>query len=303
MATTIETRSDSIAPKTCRNCGAQADGAYCPACGQETALRLPTLREFLREAAGRYVAFDGRFWRTFFALLARPGFLTREYYAGRRRRYIRPARLYLFTTLIFFAVSRLFVDPLAVVDHHADATVDHRANTTEETKRVSDDKGFDLKLDSEDAIVPPALQQRWSRFNSLTKREKADQLREGMLRYAPYAMFVLLPVFAMLLKLVYLGRRRKHPRRPRLYGEHLVHAAYDHAFVFIAATAMLLVPGRALATAIGCWIVVYLLWSLRSVYGGSWIGLLLRASVLAFVYLIMGGLAIAGLVVATILLR
>jgi hypothetical protein len=294
MAATIETPGESVAP-ICRNCGARADRAYCPACGQETALRLPTLREFVREAAGRYVAFDGRFWRTFFALLARPGFLTREYYAGRRRRYIRPARLYLFTTLIFFAVSRLFVDPLAVVDHRTDAT--------EETKRLSEDKGFAIQLDSEDAIVPPALQQRWKRFNSQSKREKADQLREGMLRYAPYAMFVLLPAFAVLLKLVYLGPRRRHPRRPRLYGEHLVHAAHDHAFVFIAATAMLLVPGRALPTAIGCWIAVYLLWSMRAVYGGSWIGLLLRASVLALVYMIMGGLAIAGLVVATVLLR
>ena len=37
----------------CRNCGAPADDAYCAKCGQETRLRLPTLREFVREAAGR----------------------------------------------------------------------------------------------------------------------------------------------------------------------------------------------------------------------------------------------------------
>ena len=86
-------------------------------------------------------------------------------------------------------------------------------------------------------------------------------------------MFVLLPAFALLLKLVYLGRGREHPRRPRLYGEHLVFAAYDHAFVFVAATAMLLVLGRTLAITIGLWIVaLYLLLSMRSVYGGSWTG-------------------------------
>ena len=49
----------------------------------------------MREATGRYVAFDGRLWKTLSALLFRPGFLTREYLAGRRRRYIRPARLFL----------------------------------------------------------------------------------------------------------------------------------------------------------------------------------------------------------------
>jgi hypothetical protein len=65
---------------TCRNCGAITTDAFCAHCGQETVLRLPTLREFLREAAGRYVAFDGRFWRTMRALLILPGFLTREYW-------------------------------------------------------------------------------------------------------------------------------------------------------------------------------------------------------------------------------
>src|SRR5438034_11628890 len=45
--------------RTCRNCGAIASEAFCAHCGQETVLRLPTLLEFLREAAGRYVAFDG----------------------------------------------------------------------------------------------------------------------------------------------------------------------------------------------------------------------------------------------------
>jgi hypothetical protein len=66
---------------------------------------------------------------------------------------------------------------------------------------------------------------------------------------------------------------------------------------------MLLVPGRALATAIGFWIAFYLLWSMRAVYGGSWIGVFARACLLALVYVILGGLAIAGLVVVAVLLR
>lgn len=294
MATATDARSDGAAA-TCRNCGAAAEGSYCPACGQETALRLPTLREFVREAAGRYVALDGRFWRTIFALLSRPGFLSREYYGGRRRRYIRPARLYLFTTLIFFAVTRLLVAPVDMFEIRPDTPV--------EAKYLPPDKGFNLQLDSDSKFAPPALQKRWNRFNDLSKGEKAEQLREGMLRYAPYAMFVLLPVFAFLLKLVYLGRRRRHPLRPRLYGEHLVHAAHDHAFVFIAATAMLLVPWRALSTAIGFGVAFYLLRSMHAVYGGSWSGVVLRASILTIVYLVLVALAVAGLVVVAILLR
>lgn len=295
MAATTGSRAEENAPPTCRNCGAPVDGAYCAACGQETALRLPTLREFLREAAGRYVALDGRFWRTMFALLARPGFLTREYLAGRRRRYIRPARLYLFATLIFFAVTRLLVGPIDIFEVHAD--------TPEEAKYLSPDKGFNVQM-GEDAFGSLELQKRWNRFNNLSRSDKAEQLGEGMLRYAPYALFVLLPAFALLLKLVYLGRRRRYPRRPRLYGEHLVFAAYDHAFVFVAATIMLLLLGRTIALTIGVWVVgLYLLLSMRSVYGGPWIGLLLRAFVLFVSYMVLVGLATAGLVVAAILLR
>lgn len=295
MAAKIESTAEEIAPRTCRNCGAPVDGAYCSTCGQETKLRLPTLREFVREAAGRYVAFDGRFWRTVFALLVRPGFLTREYLAGRRRRYIRPARLYLFATLIFFAVTRLLVGPIDLFEVHPD--------TPEEAKYLSPDKGFNVQM-GEDAFGSLELQKRWNRFNNLSRSDKAEQLGEGMLRYAPYALFVLLPAFALLLKLVYLGRGRRYPRRPRLYGEHLVFAAYDHAFVFVAATIMLLILGRTMAITIGLWIVgLYLLLSMRSVYGGSWAGLLLRAFVLFISYMALVGLATAGLVVAAILLR
>jgi hypothetical protein len=296
VAATTGSRAEETAPQNCRNCGAPVDGAYCATCGQETALRLPTLREFVREAAGRYVALDGRFWRTVFAMLARPGFLTREYLAGRRRRYIRPARLYLFATLIFFAVTRLLVAPVDLFEIHPD--------TPDEAKYLSPEKGFNLQVDQDSVFGSPALQKRWNRFNNLSRSEKAEQLGDGILRYAPYALFVLLPAFALLLKLVYLGRGRRYPRRPRLYGEHLVFAAYDHAFVFVAATIMLLIVGRTMAITIGLGIVaLYLLLSMRSVYGGSWAGLLLRAFVLFVSYMVLVGLATAGLVVAAILLR
>src|SRR5450432_4131228 len=103
--------------KHCRNCGADATGEYCAACGQETRVKLPTARVFLREATGRYVALDGRLWRTLAALLFRPGFLTREYFQGRRRRYIRPARLFLVLSLALFAAIRFFGSaPVIIAD-------------------------------------------------------------------------------------------------------------------------------------------------------------------------------------------
>jgi hypothetical protein len=63
------------ADSACRNCGAVAPGKFCPDCGQETRIALPTLRQFSREALGRLVDFDGRLWRTLKALVFRPGLL------------------------------------------------------------------------------------------------------------------------------------------------------------------------------------------------------------------------------------
>ena len=98
---------DEDAAVHCHNCGAAAPGNYCANCGQETSLALPSAGRFLREAAGRYVAFDGRFWRSIHRLLFRPGVLTRDYLAGRRRRYVRPARLFVGLSIALFALLRV----------------------------------------------------------------------------------------------------------------------------------------------------------------------------------------------------
>src|SRR5258708_19565956 len=111
--------ANPAAPFICRNCGAVAPGEFCAACGQETRVKLPTARVFLREATGRYVALDGRLWRTLGALMFRPGFLTREYLLGRRRRYVRPARLFLLLPLALFAPIRFFPPPPSLAPAHA----------------------------------------------------------------------------------------------------------------------------------------------------------------------------------------
>lgn len=303
----------------CRNCGASIEDKFCPRCGQETDLRLPTLREFLREAAGRYVALDGRFWRTMQALLGHPGLLTREYLAGRRRRYIRPARLYLFATLIFFAVSRFFVEPAEVVvagaaggdaAKHATATPPRGQKAADAGVDAADDEASAIVFDKDGVVhLPPALtsvaapvKKRWQRFTALPLNEQKDHIVAGMLRYGPYAMFALLPAFTLLLKLLYIGRRRRYPSRPRLYGEHMVFAAHNHAFLFAAASAMLLIPSGPLKAAIVAWVCAYLPWSMHAVYGGSWIGAVARASLLFVTYAMLVGLATVGLLVAAILL-
>ena len=97
-----------------------------------------------------------------------------------------------------------------------------------------------------------------ARFNALPRAQKVEQIVGGALRYGPYAMFALLPAFAALLKLLYLGRYRRHPMRPRLYGEHLVFAAHNHAFLFVAGSLIAAGPKGVVANLLAIWILIYL---------------------------------------------
>jgi hypothetical protein len=304
---TSETASPLAEPAACPNCGAPVIASYCAQCGQETTLALPTVRTLLREAAGRYVALDGRLWRTMSALLFRPGFLTREYFAGRRRRYIRPARLFLVLSVALFAVLGWTGHAPSIVDK--DPSKAEREEIAREEaagkNAVSAALGRDLKLHMDiagDSWLDP-LRSRAEAFNALPMQQKGEQLFAGVLRYGPYAMVALLPVFALLMKLGYVGRTRSYPLRPRRYAAHLVFGAHTHAFLFLIGVLMMAVQVPVLRNALGVWAVIYLLWSMKSVYGGRWAGVLARAVVIFLAYAICYAFAVAGLIIAAILLR
>jgi hypothetical protein len=295
------------ADRRCRNCGALASGAYCPECGQETQLRLPTLREFLREAAGRYVALDGRFWRTLIALSFRPGLLTREYFAGRRRRYVRPARLFLVLSIGLFALLRFTGEPPKLVDK--DAAKPERNDITLFNTDDPDGAGllfdpeFNLRMYVDAGPWLDPVRRQIDVFNRLPRQAKVDQIFAGVLRYGPYAMFALLPLFALLVKLAYVGRARRYPARPRRYTAHLVFGAHNHAFLFLVLALIALVPFGTVRDALAIWAMVYLLRSMKNVYGGRWSGVIARAGVIGFAYLVIFFVVIIGLFAAAILLR
>lgn len=330
----------SPAPETCRNCGAHTSGHYCSNCGQETRVTLPTFATFMREAAGRYIALDGRLWRTLATLVARPGMLTKEYLNGRRRRYIRPARLFLVLYLLLFAVIGLLKSPtdlssdVVVVD--SDKAKEEITKAGEELRKarnpstaakgkngkgegpalavVETDEGdtlfgldkdlnLTMKWDGKDLDLPPQLQKRWDHFKKLPREEKAEQIYAGMLRFGPYAMVALLPAFALLLKLAYLGRGRRYPGRPQRYAEHLVYSAHLHAFAAIMILAFLLVSFGAARAAIAAWIVFYAVRARQVVYRGRWWGGLLRAFVIAIFYFVLLALAMLGLLAVAVMLR
>ncbi|MBC8104621.1 MAG: DUF3667 domain-containing protein [Cytophagales bacterium] len=123
-------------------------------------------------------------------------------------------------------------------------------------------------------------------------------LLNGMMRYAPNTMFFLLPVFALLLKLLYLRTRR-------LYIEHLIFALHIHTLFFIVCGLDIILDIPQVVTAVGyrpllkvlavtSWLgfALYGFVALRSVYGQGIFKTLIKSNLLVTTYLMVIGLAI-----------
>jgi len=90
--------------KNCLNCNAQLQGKYCHICGQENIEPKETIWHLIAHFFADITHFDGKFFATLKLLIFRPGFLSREYMAGRRASYLNPVRMYVFTSAFFFLI-------------------------------------------------------------------------------------------------------------------------------------------------------------------------------------------------------
>lgn len=89
--------------ESCANCGAALTGRYCAACGQKRFVEADRrFGHLLRQLVHAATDLDGRFWGSLRALLFRPGLLSRDYIAGRRKRWMSPIALFLLVNLVYF---------------------------------------------------------------------------------------------------------------------------------------------------------------------------------------------------------
>ena len=91
----------------CKNCGTPLAGKFCAECGQRNHTYVAPLRQILEDFASHHFGFDSKFLHSIVPLLFRPGFLTNEYCAGREERYVKPFRLYLFSSVLFFFLASI----------------------------------------------------------------------------------------------------------------------------------------------------------------------------------------------------
>jgi len=140
----------------CLSCGADTPQTYCGECGLKNDDLRRSLFKLIAETMGGIFSFEGRMWRTWAALLFKPGKVARKYADGARTTYSSPIRVYLvvsFVLLTFLALSKTNLFAVAV---------------TEKSPAEIQAQYENLKLDPEDQDL-------------VAEKEKAlEQFREGL---------------------------------------------------------------------------------------------------------------------------
>jgi hypothetical protein len=322
----------------CANCGCEVAGRYCLQCGQERRNRLVSLHALAADFLEDEMALSSRLPLTALFLFARPGFLTQEYLRGRIVRYIRPLKLYLGTSVIFFLlVSVLDSEWLRVgMDASTDTTAaaattagpeapDAPAAAGEESvaaavagdPEVQEQLGMarriaaaaeggapgpggkswvdEIEISAGNPLVQGLVEEKREHFRGMTPGEAFREVMKEFREHVPTMMVILLPVFALLLKLLYA-------RCGRLYVEHFVFALHLHAFAFAAFGVMLLARTPLVSGVLTLWMLLYTFLAMRRVYGQSLVKTGVKYLALGWTYSLVMSVAVAITAVVTVLL-
>jgi predicted RNA-binding Zn-ribbon protein involved in translation (DUF1610 family) len=280
VAATKQVAAADASANFCPNCNEELIGRYCHRCGEQ---RVEPERLSLRRFIGSSVneLFDiehSKIWKTFYALVFKPGFLTNEYLAGRRSRYLTPLKV----CLIIFGLSLFLYSiykPVAVYDL--------------ETFIESDQTGS------------------WGRgINQLAEQGHLardvfiEKVNEKWQVYISWFQITNVIFFALLLQFVYMFSQR-------YFVEHLIFSLHFLSFTFLSTvilwplyiyvgvkptTASLLLS--LFVTLIG---IVYLFFALRTVYRQPLLMTLLKTALLYVgSYLIILSIMIGTLILACV---
>ena len=92
--------------KKCKNCGTSLAGEYCAGCGQKD-VDLLEFKKLIKDFFDHHLDWDSRLFRTIKYLITSPGYLTTQYWNGKRVIYVPPFKLYLITSLLYFFIYSL----------------------------------------------------------------------------------------------------------------------------------------------------------------------------------------------------
>lgn len=261
--------------RVCANCGAPLGGEFCAACGQRNEPHVHTLGHFAAEAFESVTHADSRLWRTLGYLLVKPGRLSRDFFSGRRARYLPPFRLYLVISLLFFLVAgmsgmkietegRVSDDSVAGLNSAADSLEKQFPNTpgiadtaAELRKEAAQQQAeLDGKAPARslaevreknrdrvqvgfcEGVGPPGANASWGKQALSGYCQKISNMSgKALLESIVHNIPRAMFVF---LPLLAAFMKLLYWRPKRYYVEHLLFLVHNHCFVFLAMTIMVL---------------------------------------------------------------
>jgi hypothetical protein len=189
----------SVVP-TCTNCGSDQVAKYCAACGERQPSRHDfSVRALATDAFHDATSIDGRLFRSIIALVARPGFLTREWFEGRRGRYVKPFSLFVLLNVAFFVIQ----PHTQLLGYDYDQYTYGAEGATRQAQ-----------AESRRAKMGESAEQFRTRFDAALQDQKKSLL------------VFCIPVLALALAVAYAGRGR-------YFAEHLVFSVHAYAFLLI----------------------------------------------------------------------
>ncbi len=255
---------------SCLNCNTRLHGKFCHACGQKATSPNVKLHDFVHEATHEFLHLDGKILNTLKLLVVRPGQLTIEFLEGRRARYVSPLRVYLTFSLIFFTLA-------ALLPRGLDGAV-----------KVKGSPG--LKGDTE-------FERRIERGLSKADRDP-EWIGNEVLHHLPKVMFVLMPVFALIVWMFYR-------RQQRFYIPHLYYSVHFHAFVFLVMAVYVAINRigvpKPIAAILILSVIPYHFLALHRVYGGSRAVTLGKGLAVGFLYWLSASVSVLALTFAILL--
>jgi hypothetical protein len=222
-------------PLPCANCGMVLSGPYCSQCGQHVADFHRSVWRFVTDFFDNVLGWDNKLFRTLGPLFRQPGFLTREFMAGRRVRYVHPLRLFLFTSAVCLTLLQFGHDHF----NRSKTRRKHTAEKTSDFQWIVSDKSPQVVAPSPPAAASARPADVGDRISKTVEdrvarnggQERSNQMiSEGVQRRLSWVALALLPVFALLLRAMYW-------RRDAFYFAHLVFSLHYHTFLLLFWTA------------------------------------------------------------------
>ena len=256
--------------KNCLNCDTQVIGRFCHTCGQENIEPKETIWHLVSHFLNDVTHFDGKFFSSLKHLVFKPGFLSKEYVAGKRASNLNPIRMYLFTSAIFFLI---FFSLYKIDEKNIKTTSVFLGKTTREINKMDSaqlsefskkiNKGKPLGRAEVLARMDSAMSFRMIPGNINSKKEYDSLLKSGAKKHnwierqlvyknleikekygsdskivlaalgnkfvhsLPQMLFVLLPLFALILKLIYIRRKQFY------YVDHVIFTIHLYIFIFL----------------------------------------------------------------------